>query len=102
MKRKDPLNVGKPIIFNFDEVPLWFYKKPQNTYDFKGTRRVCIANYGGGKNDKARFTIILGATNWGKLYPPVVIISGGKYPGKEWTPSSIEKDKDLKAAVKLK
>ena len=48
LKRKYPEDDRKPIIFNFDEVPLWFYKKPQNTYDFKGTRRVPIANYGGG------------------------------------------------------
>jgi len=31
--------------------------------------------------------VILGATSRGKLYPPVVIICGGKYPGVEWNPS---------------
>ena len=28
LKRKYPEDDRKPIIFNFDEVPLWFYKKP--------------------------------------------------------------------------
>jgi len=50
----------EPVIFNYDEVPFWYYKKPQSTYDFKGTKRVPIANIGGGKNEKARFTAILG------------------------------------------
>jgi hypothetical protein len=36
------------------------------------------------------------------LYPPIVIIPGGKYPGVEWEPSLIEIDKDLAASVKLK
>ena len=90
LQKKYPKSNKEPIIFNFDEVPFWFWKKPQTTYDFKGTHRVCIANYGGGKNEKARFTVILGATSRGKLYPPIVIIPGGKYPGVEWEPSPIE------------
>ena len=36
------------------------------------------------------------------MYPPVVIVPGGKYPGKEWNPSNIEIDKDQKAAKALK
>ncbi len=40
-------------------------KKPYSTYDFKGTCRVPISNVGGGKNDKARWTVILGATSEG-------------------------------------
>ena len=28
LKRKDPKDAREPIIFNFDEVPFWFYKKP--------------------------------------------------------------------------
>lgn len=28
LKRKDPNDDSEPIIFNFDEVPFWFYKKP--------------------------------------------------------------------------
>lgn len=53
-------------------------------------------------NEKSRFTVILGATNEGKLYPPVVIISGGKYPGIEWNPSFKEFEKDEDAYAKLK
>ena len=49
-----------------------------------------IANLGGGKNEKARFTVILASTSEGIMYPPVIILPGGKYPGKEWDPSSIE------------
>ena len=101
LKRNYPEDNKQPILFNFDEVPFWFYKKPQTTYDFKGTHRVCIANYGGGKNEKERFTLILGATTKGKLYPPIVILSGGKNPGIEWKPSKIEIQKDPKAAEKL-
>ena len=51
---------------------------------------------------KPRFTLILGATNEGKLYPPVVIIKGGKYPGIEWKPSNTEIEKDEDAYEKLK
>ncbi len=36
------------------------------------------------------------------MYPPVVIVPGGKYPGKEWKPSKIEINKDQKAAETLK
>ena len=39
------------------------HKGFETTYDFKGTKRVCIGNYGGGKNEKSRFTVILGATS---------------------------------------
>ena len=92
----------KPVIFNYDEVPFWYYKKPQSTFDFKGTTRVPIANIGGGANEKARFTVILGETSEGKMYPPVVIIPGGKYPGQEWDPSKIECKKDKAAAEMLK
>ena len=49
-----------PVIFNFDEVPFWYHKKPQSTFCFKGTKRVPISNTGGGKNEKSRFTVILG------------------------------------------
>ena len=35
------------------------------------------------------------------MYPPVIIISGGKYPGKEWDTSNIEKNKDREAAELL-
>ena len=90
LKRSNKKLKIKPVIFNYDEVPFWYYKKPQSTFDFKGTTRVPIANIGGGKNEKARFTVILGSTSEGKMYPPVVIIRGGKYPGKEWKPSKIE------------
>ena len=89
------------MIFNYDEVPFWYYKKPQTTYDFKGTKRVPIGNTGGGINEKARWTVILGANSEGKLYSPVVIIGGGKYPGVEWKTSKIEKNKDGKAAELL-
>ena len=57
---------------------------------------------GGGKNEKSRWTVILGATSEGTLYPPVVIIPHGKYPGVEWKPSEIEISKDKKAADMLK
>ena len=95
LKREDPNNKQKPLIFNFDEVPFWYYKKPQTTYDFKATCRVPIRNLGGGLNEKKRWTVILGATSEGQLYPPIVIIPGGKYPGIKWEPSKIEQNKDL-------
>ena len=28
IKRKDSKDKRQPIIFNFDEVPFWYYKKP--------------------------------------------------------------------------
>ena len=31
------------------------------------------------------------------MYPPIIIIPGGKYPGIKWNPSDIEKMKDLDA-----
>ena len=44
----------------------------------------------------------MGETSEGKMYPPVVIIPGGKYPGQEWDPSKIEWKKDKTAAEMLK
>ena len=35
------------------------------------------------------------------MYPPVIIIGNGKYPGKEWNTSKIERNKDRKAAEML-
>ena len=35
------------------------------------------------------------------MYPPIVIIPGGKYPGQEWEPSKIEKQKDEEASKLL-
>lgn len=102
LKRINPEEKLDPVILNYDEVPFWYYKKPQSSYDFKGTKRVPIANMGGGKNEKARFTVILAATSEGKMYPPVVIMPGGKYPGIKWKPSNIEVEKDLAAAELLK
>ena len=46
-------------------------------------------------------TVILGATSEGKLYPPIAILCGGKYPGIEWVPSKIECKKDTVAHEKL-
>ncbi len=28
LKREDPKTKLKPVIFNYDEVPFWYYKKP--------------------------------------------------------------------------
>ena len=65
----------KVVIFNLDEAAFPYHVPVRKTYDFVGAPRVCLNTCGGG-GKKESFTLLLGATSLGKLYPPVVILGG--------------------------
>ena len=65
----------QPIILNTDESRLFYSERYKRTLDFKGSKRV-TADTSGGVNEKKAVTLILAATQFGKLYPPIVILGG--------------------------
>ena len=54
---------------------MWWSENPRRTYDSSGKKRVVVDTIGGGP-EKSTFTLVLGGTSVGLLYPPVIILPG--------------------------
>ena len=65
------------IYFNTDEAAFPYQVPIKKAVGFTGSKRLTLGTLGGG-GKKESFTLCLGATSEGYLYPPVVIL-GGKY-----------------------
>ena len=68
---------------NTDESRLFYSERYKRTLDFKGSKRV-TADTSGGVNEKKAVTLILAATQFGKLYPPIVILGGKSIEKKKY------------------
>ncbi len=82
---RNEFNSEDPIIFNTDESRLFYSKRKNRTFHWKGSKRVVVNSLGGG-NDKLALTLVLGVTSKGELYPPIVILKG-----KTFTPKALPK-----------
>lgn len=63
--------------FNTDESAFRYHVPIRKAVGFTGCKRLCGGTYGGGGN-KDCFTLVLGCTSDGFLYPPSVILKGKK------------------------
>ena len=79
------------MIFNTDEARLFYSERVTQTLDFKGNKRVVVSTIGG-DNEKKAFTLVLGATNQGKLYPPIIILGGKELTSIKKDPKKIYSD----------